>query len=111
RGTLQRQTDARVDEEGTPELADRGAPGAGNHQEPRGAGRSPAPDQNTGTACPEAFTPHAIVRAVTHRWWHWPDIGPNDRAGKRRYPPFSHRGALRLVLPLCGESQDQQWQA
>jgi len=30
------------------------------------------------------------------------DIGPNDRAGNRRYPPLSHRGELCLLLPLGG---------
>ena len=42
---------------------------------------------------------------------HRDDIGPNDHAGNRRDQPLSHRGALCLVLPLCGQHEDQQWQA
>ena len=38
------------------------------------------------------------------------DFGPDDRAGNGRYRPLSHGGPLCLVLPLCAEYQNQQWQ-
>jgi transposase len=31
--------------------------------------------------------------------------------GNRRVQPLSHRGELCLVLPRCGQHEDQQWQA
>ena len=39
--------------------------------------------------------------------WHWDDFGVNDRAGNWRYWPLPERGQLRLLLPVCGEHENQ----
>src|SRR5262249_25547316 len=38
-------------------------------------------------------------------------MSPNDHAGHWRDQALAQRGALGFVLPLCGQHQDEPWQA